>query len=173
MKNYRYGSRYQSRFRPRYQSRFEIVVSDFSSSVEEWRRAHQASEPELPALTDQQKEIARRFGVSEQDYARGVLAGKYGNQRMQKRGQTLGGCAVEILAGLGEKYKLLAVLWEGSRLRWMLRIETPDGVVGVPVPFELADDVIDSGVLEEMERLRQLVLRGVGRHDLLAKRSPR
>ncbi len=151
------------------------MVSDYTSSVEEWKRALQAPESELRIqdLTEQEKETARRFGVSEQDYARGVLPGKYGNQRMQKRGRTLGEYAVEILGGLGEKYRLLAVLWEGSKLRWMLRIETPDGVVGVPVPFELADDVIDSGVLEEMERLRRLVLSGVGRQDLLAKRSPR
>jgi hypothetical protein len=163
MKNYRYGSRYQSRFKPRYQSRFQIVVSDYSSSTEEWKRALEAPESELPPLTDQQREIARRFGVSQQEYARGVLAGRYGNQRMRKRAQALGEHAQEILGGLGARYKVLAVLWEGSKLRWMLRIETPERVVGVPVPFELADDVIDSGVLQEIERLKRLVLAGVKR----------
>ena len=173
MKNYRYASRYQPRFKPRYQSKFDVFVSDYASSVEEWKRAQVAPKSELPELTEQQKEIARKFGITEEEYARGVLAGRYGNERMQKKARALGEYAEQILGELGKGYKLVAIIWEGPKLRWMLRIETPSGVFGVPVPFEVADDAVDSAVLREIERLREIILAGVGQSAKTLKRSPR
>jgi hypothetical protein len=148
---------------------FQIVVSDFSSSAEEWKRALSADDSKLPELSEEQKKWAKRFGVTEKEYARGVLAGHYGNERMKKKGRALGEQVEEILEGLGPQYKLIAVLWQGSRLRWLLRIQTPAQVLGVPVSFEMADDVLDSGILEEIEKLRVTVLTGVGRSELIVK----
>jgi len=64
---------------------FEISVSDYTSSVEEYRRAERAPKSELPVLSDDQKEVARRFKISEEEYARGVLAGIYGRERQRNR----------------------------------------------------------------------------------------
>jgi len=122
-------------------------------------------------LTEDQKEVAQRFGVSLEDYARGILALRYGRERRESEGKALGQHVVALLGGLGDEYRLHSVIWEGDRLRWMLRIKTPKHLVGVPVSFELAQDVIDSAVLAEIERLRVLVLEGVGRADLVAGRS--
>jgi hypothetical protein len=150
---------------------FKIFVSDFSSSAEEWKRALSVGESELPELTEEQKKWAKQFGVAEKEYARGVLVGSYGQERTKGKGKALGELTEQILAGLGPDYKLLAVLWQGSRLRWLLRIQTPARIAGVPVGFEMADDVLDSGILEESEKFRAAVLAGVGRSDLVVKRN--
>jgi hypothetical protein len=150
---------------------FKIFVSDFSSSAEEWKRARTANDSELPELTEEQRKWAKQFGVTEKEYARGVLAGNYGQERTKSKGKALGELAEQILDGLGSDYKLLAVLWQGSRLRWLLRIQTPAQVFGVPVSFEMADDVLDSGILEEIEKLGIAVLAGVGRSDAIVKRN--
>ncbi len=121
-----------------------------------------APKSELPELSAEQKDFAKRFGVSEEDYRRGQAAGQYGNERMRDKGHRLGEQVEQILENLGKNYRLAAVLWEGSRLRWLLRVETPERVVGIPVPFELADDVVDSGILLEIEKLEQIVISGVG-----------
>ncbi len=151
---------------------FEVVIRSSGSNVEEWRRALQAPSTDLhvETLTEEEKKAARSFGVPLEDYARGVLALRYGRERRESEGRALGQHVVELLGGLGPEYRLHAVIWEADRLRWMLRIETPKQVVGVPVSFELAEDVIDSGVLAEIERLRVLVLEGVGRGDLVPGR---
>ena len=146
---------------------FQIVVSDFSSSAEEWKRALSEEDSKLPQLSEEQKKWAKRFGVTEKEYARGVLAGQYGNERMRKKARALGEQVEEILEGLGTEYKLVAVLWQGSRLRWLLRIQTPTQIFGVPVSFEMADDVLDSAILEEIENLRVAVLTGIGRGELI------
>jgi len=147
---------------------FKIFVSDFSSSTEEWRRALAADDSELPELTEDQKKWAKRFGVTEKEYARGVLVGNYGQERTKGKGRALGELVEEILQVL-DGYRLVAVLWQGSRLRWLLRIQGPEKTFGVPVSFEAADDVLNSGILEEFEKLKASVLAGVGRSDWLKR----
>jgi hypothetical protein len=150
---------------------FQIFVSDLSSSAEEWRRALTASDSELPELTEEQRKWANRFGVAEREYARGLLAAQLGQERTKAKGRALGKLAQEMLDGLGSGYKLIAVLWQGSRSRWLLRVETPSRICGVPVPFEMADDILASDILGEIEHLRLAILAGVGRNDLIAGRS--
>src|SRR5271157_4731195 len=113
---------------------FQILVSDLRCSFEEWQRALQADESELPELTHEQKESVRRLGVDPKRYARGLLAGLYGNQRQRKRAQTLGEEVEKILKVLGSGYTVLAVVWQGSRQRWLVRVETPERVFGIAVP---------------------------------------
>lgn len=148
---------------------FQVVVSDFSSSAEEWQRALTAEGSKLPELNAEQKKWAKRLGIKEEEYARGVLAGRYGNERLKSKAQALGGEVEKIINGLGPEYKLAAVIWQGSRGRWLLRVQTPAQVFGVPVSFEMADDVLDSGILEQIEKLRVAVLAGIGRSELIGK----
>jgi len=154
---------------------FQVVIRGSGSNVEEWRRALQASSAELhvEGLSDEERRVAKGFGIPLEDYARGLLALRLGRERRESEGRALGQHVTEILRGLGEGYLLNAVIWEVDRLRWMLRIQTPKQVVGVPVPFDLAEDVIDSGVLSEIERLRILLMEGLGRGDMVPRRSER
>jgi hypothetical protein len=151
---------------------YRVSVSDYSSSVAEWRRASAIPASALPALTEEQKRVARKLGVSEEAYQRGLLAGLYGNRRQREKARRLGERVTEVLKTLGSNYRLVEVVWEGTRLRWLVRVQTPEVILGVPVPFELADDVVDSGVLREVEKLRELILSGVGRQDSLSKSPP-
>lgn len=150
---------------------FKVFVSDLSCSAEEWSRALKAGDSELPRLTDDQKRWAKRFGVEEKQYARSLLAESYGNKRQQRRGQALGEEVAKILDTLGSGYTVSAVLWQGSRRRWLVRVQTPERIIGIPISFDLAGDVLDSGILSEIGRLKESVLAGVGREDLLPKRA--
>lgn len=154
---------------------FKVFISGYHSSPEEWKRAFGAATTELPDLSEQEKQMASKFEVSEEDYKRSKLAGEYGRKRLERRGRALGEKAREILihSGLEPNYKLNAVLWEGTKLRWLLRIQTPDKIVGVPVPIELADDLLDSEILYAFEKLKRLVLGGIGRDELLMDRTTR
>ena len=142
--------------------RFEIFISGVTSSPEEWKRALEAPKDDLPELDNDQKEVAKRFRISSEEYARGVLAGLYGETRQRERGQKLGESIEKVLGGLDKSYRLLAVIREGVKFRWMIRIETPGGIRNLSIPLELADDVIDSGLAEMLEELKQRVLAVVG-----------
>ena len=148
-------------------SHFNVFVSGVTSSVEDWQKAMNAPKGELPDLNEEQKEIARKMGMSEDEYARGVLVGQYGEQRQKDRGEKLGKKIEEILHGLGEPYRLEALIREGVRGRWVARIETPSGPKNVAIGLDLADDLIDSNTVQDEERLRILVLQSLGKQDLL------
>jgi len=109
---------------------------------------------ELPQLSDAQKEMARRFEVTEEEYARGELASIYSQQRLKAKGERLGSVVREILQNLGRAGSLVAVLYEGGKSRWILRIEMDSGVRNIALPYELVDDVVDSELFQAHQELR-------------------
>ena len=147
---------------------FEISVSDYTSSVEEYRRAERAPKSELPVLSDDQKEVARRFKISEEEYARGVLAGIYGRERQRNRGKQLGELVQEILGELGKSGKVVHVAYEMDRIRWVVSVRTSDKTVQVLVPRELADDLVDSRLKEYEHELKGRVANALGLAGVLS-----
>jgi hypothetical protein len=148
---------------------FEISVPDYTSSVEEYRRAQSAPKSELPELTEDQKVVARGFKISEEEYARGVLAGVYGRERQEARGRRLGEKVQKILDELEANDRVVRVSYQMDRLRWMLSIKTSQGVVDVAVPRDLGDDVLDSALKEQAEELRARVARSLGIEGTVTK----
>jgi len=146
---------------------FNVFVSGVTSSVEDWQKAMNAPKAELPKLNEEQQEVARKMGISEEEYARGVLVGQYGEKTQRERGQTLGQRIEEVLEGLGDPYRLEALIREGVKFRWVARISTPREPKNVAIGMELADDIIDSAVVQDLERLKVLLLEALGRRDLL------
>ena len=148
---------------------FNVFVSGSTGSVEDWQKAMNAPKSELPELNEEQREVARKMGISEEEYARGVLVGRYGENRQRERGQKLGQKIEEVLEGLGESYKLEALIREGVKFRWVARINTPREPKNVAIGRDLADDIIDSTTVQDMERLRVMILEALDRKDLLGR----
>lgn len=148
---------------------FEVYVSGSSTNVEEWKRAMAAQPSELPALNEQQKDVARRFGVTEEEYRRSLLAGLYGEKRLWERGRDLGLLVQDVLKGLGPGYQVAAVKSEMIECRWIVRIEASGKIVDLNFSRELVDDALDSHASEEVEKVRRRVLEGLGKAELLTK----
>lgn len=145
---------------------FEVVISGVHVDPEAWKKA--AGIP-LPPLSREQSEVAQKLGVAQDDYARGVVASQLGEEYQRGRGMTLGQKVQEILTSVGGGYKLSAVVRQGTEFRWLARIESKGRAVAVALPLDLVDDVIDSGSKQDTERLRNLVLFGIGRQELIFK----
>jgi hypothetical protein len=144
-------------------SHFSVFISGNTGSVEDWQKAMNAPKNELPKLSEEQREVARKMGMSAEEYARGVLVGQYGERRERERGERLGDKIATIISGLGEPYRLEAVIREGVKARWVARITTDGAPKNIAIGLELADDLIESGTVQDEERLRLLVLQSLGR----------
>jgi hypothetical protein len=153
----RFESKFKDRYGTRYKSRFEVVLSDYTSSVAEWRRAQTAPKEELPVLNEEQRGAARKFGLTEEAYARSILAGNLGAARMHKRAVELGKLVGGIAREVNRKCDVVAVVSEMFKGRWLVRIQTPGGDVVVAVPRDLVDDLLDSEVTSEVRKLRSIV----------------
>src|SRR5271157_5710193 len=111
---------------------FVVAVSGALGSVEDWKRALEA----------------------ESSGGAVVSPAVQAEERLRQRGRKLGERVQAILAGLGGEYELLAVIWEGFRSRWLIRIRAPRGISEVPIPAELGDGAAESGGIEDLDRLK-------------------
>ena len=150
---------------------FQVIVNSFIHSPGEWKRILEADAAgDVAQLAEDERQVAKRLGVEEKEVADKIKAGQYGEFKLKAKGLDLGEQVKAVLDGLGPKYRLVAVLWENSKSRWVLRIEAADKIANIPIPAELADDVVETGSEQDLERLKNLVLFGVGRQDLIFQR---
>jgi hypothetical protein len=154
-------------------SHFQVFVSGVAGGSDvDWARAENAPDSELPQLSEQQRDIARRMEIPEAEYARGVLVNKYSEERQRDRGKKLGEHIDLILRGLGDSYRLDAMVREGAKLRWIARIAVAEDVKKIAIPFAVADDVLDSGAVQDIERLKRIIFGALGRKELLNPNAP-
>jgi hypothetical protein len=137
---------------------FRVRISGGTVSLDVWRQAMEAAECDLPQLNEAQKEAARRIGMDEAEYARGVLAEEIGGRKQQEKGQRLGGFLIEILSRVGQGWKLESLVRKGVDSLWIARLENAGAFWDVEIPLELVDDVVDSGGAFGRGRLENLVV---------------
>ena len=89
---------------------------------------------------------------------------------IQNRGYDLGEQVKKVLEELGAEYKLNSVTWNSSTPSWRLEVATPSGPENVVLSWDLVDDVLDHRTRSEFQRLKNMVLFGLGRKDLIFKR---
>jgi hypothetical protein len=148
---------------------FEVVVKGFHSSAEEWKQLLDRDGSVLKALSPEEMQTASRLGVPAEEYARAVASGQAGRLRLESRGEKLGNEVAKLLSALGDKYKLEVIEWAPFDMGlggWKLRISSPEKIVNVIIPRDLADDVIDSPAVGLLEELKKVVVSEL-RPDLL------
>ncbi|HEV7219781.1 MAG TPA: hypothetical protein VGN39_12965 [Terriglobales bacterium] len=59
--------------------------------------------------------------------------------------------------------------WNSSTLSWRLEIATPSGAKNVVLSWDLVDDVLDHRTKSELQRLKNMVLFGLGQQELIFK----
>jgi hypothetical protein len=147
---------------------FEIELPDSSVNVQEWRKAQTLPISELPKLTREEKEAARKFGISEEAYARSVKAGEFGHARMlaqaREFGERIAGILDESNSGMVD-----AVKSDPFRGRWLVRLKKPEGIM-LEFPRELVDDLLDSGARIYLEQVKRLVREQLSTPDEKTKR---
>ena len=63
----------------------EIVIEGWRAGGEERKEAASVPVDQLPALTDEQKAVAKKLGISEEAYARSAYAGKRNQERLVEK----------------------------------------------------------------------------------------
>jgi hypothetical protein len=148
---------------------FNIVVLGATGSPEEWGQALRTPASDLPPLDAEQRENAKRRGVSEQDYARGVLLENLAEKKWQDRAQAIGEIIREVLKPIESEYRLVGIVAEVLRNRWTVRFEGVNVPVDVHLDDELVDDLVHFSALEDRDKLRRKLLKGLGREDLIVQ----
>ena len=144
---------------------FEIRISGYPPAEEQ----HTSSS--VGELTAEEKELAQKFGVTEEQFRRSKLALAEKADRLHARAVELGQLVESILGPLGPDYRLEGLARNIDTMSWTLRIRTPTGVFNVPISWELVDDVLDSGTRTELDRLKNMILFGINKRDLIFQKK--
>jgi hypothetical protein len=117
----------------------EIVIDGWRAGGEERREAASAPLNHLPPLTQVQKAVAKKMGISEVDYARSVYAGRLNQQRLIEK-------TTPFSAILEDRLKLRVPGAHIDRIR-LLTIEHEYRIEiyleGKKVLFRVAEDMVD------------------------------
>jgi len=135
----------------------EVVVLGSSTSVEEWERASRVPKKELPPLTDEQKEWARKVGLSEEAYARSLLAGRYGAERIKARAEVLSTILEDMLKRLAPGVKLGLLVFDLGKDRCIVQLKKGKREVRVSFSEDLAADVLDVRDLQSLRELEKIL----------------
>jgi len=114
-----------------------VGVDGWRAGAEEREFARSLSPQQLPALTPEQKEVAKKLGFTEQDYARSILAGERGQDRLLKKTEWLARLLRERFATVGASVErvILRVFLE--------RFDAEVRINGSTVPIRIPEDIVD------------------------------
>jgi len=134
-----------------------ISVEGLRTGVTDWDAVRGLPADKLPSLTPEQQQVAAQMGISQEDYARSALAGKWTSEKLlQKTGRFarwLEGSLRKAEAGAGIESVVLNT-WDG-------KFEVTVRQEGSPVFFKVDENLVDSffegGSTAAEERLVRII----------------
>ncbi len=117
----------------------DIVVEGWRAGASDWEAVRTLPPDQLPPLSAEQREVAHKLGVREEDYARSALAGQRTSQRLLEKTERLGRLLQQMMIAAGRA----AAVQRVTLLTWEHRFEVVAEVEGRAVGFRIAEDVVD------------------------------
>ncbi len=143
-----------------------ISVQGFRTSSADWDAVKHLSDDQVPPLSPEQCEVARKMGIPEGDYARSVLAGERTMERMVLKTERFARYLHERLKEMAPQANVDSVAlntWDG---RFEVSVAVGDRSIPIRIAEELVDDYLDSGSPEMGRRLDYVL--GVAIHAQVA-----
>jgi len=139
----------------------EIVIEGWRSGSEERKEAASVPAGELIPLTDEQKSVAKKMGISEEDYARSAYAGKRNQDRLINKTRRFAGILEERLREISEGARIDRIRLVTIDHEYRIEITLNGRKLFFRLPEEMVDDFIEGGSAEIgrqiMDRLETVV----------------
>lgn len=140
----------------------EISVHGWKASPSDWEAVRKLPKDQLPPLTEQQKEVARKLGVSEEDYARSALAGERTQNTLLAKTETFARLLEKKLSELGSKASVENVALQILDDRFEVLLRVNGKLLPLRIKEEIVDDLLESGSADAEEKLSKILNTTVG-----------
>jgi len=143
----------------------EISVQGWKASPSDWEAVRKMPKGELPALSDEQKEVARKLGLTEEDYARSALAGERTQNALLIKTEMFARLLEKKIHEIGLKAIVENVVLRilEDRFDVMLRVD------GTSLPLRIkegiVDDLFESGSAEAEDKLLRILKATLGTRE--------
>jgi hypothetical protein len=139
----------------------EIVVDGWRSSVADWDAVRSIPVEQLPALSEEQREVAKKLGIPEEDYARSVLAGERNREALLVKTQRLARLLEQRLGRTGVQARVNRVVLRTIEHRFDVELQIDGREVPLRIEETIVNDYFDSGSADAEERLGRILDRAL------------
>jgi hypothetical protein len=123
----------------------EIIIEGWRAGGQERKEAAGVPATQLPELTVEQKSVAKKMGISEEDYARSAYAGKRNQDRLIEKTRRFAGILGERLQTLSEGARIDRIRLVTIEHEYSIELSVNDRRIFFRVPEEMVDDFIEGG----------------------------
>jgi hypothetical protein len=140
----------------------EIRVDGYRSTGEDWLLAQRISMSELPAITDEEAQVAGKLGISPEDYRRSKYAADLSRSALEQRASVVGRIVSDWLQEHHRPGKVVAVWLKTLEGKFRVEVADRTGSQLIFVQEELIDDLLECGSLEARDDLDRLLAANFG-----------
>jgi hypothetical protein len=141
----------------------EIVIEGWRAGGEDRKRAKSIPLSQLPPLSDAQRDVAKKMGISEEDYARSAFAGKLNQDRLLEKTRRFAEVLDSKLRSRGDGARIERIRLVTIEHEYRIDISTREKKIPFRVSEEMVDDLIEGGSADIgrlIERNLETVLSG-------------
>lgn len=126
----------------------EIVVEGWRAGGEERKEAASVPTSKLPPLSDEQKLVAKKMGIPEEDYARSAYAGKRNQDRLIDKTKRFIGFLEPQLRNLSADAQIIRVRLVTIEHEYRIELSVSGRSIYFRLPEEMVDDFVEGGSSE-------------------------
>ncbi len=126
----------------------EIIIEGWRAGGEERKEAASVPASQLPPLNAEQKSVAKKMGISEEEYARSAYAGKQNQDRLIDKTKRFAEFLEEGLKGLSEGAQINRVRLVAIEHEYRIELSVEGRKIYFRLPEEMVDDFIEGGSSE-------------------------
>jgi hypothetical protein len=134
-----------------------VSVQGVRSEANDWDTVSKLSAADLPALTEEQRQVARRLGIKEEDYARSALAGQRSTEKLLAKAERFGRYLQEQVTQAIPGASAEEVTLDTWEHRFDVSLRVGRRVVPLRIAEDLVDDLFEHGSRDAELRLRRVL----------------
>ena len=139
----------------------EIAVDGWRAGSVEWEKVRNLPPEQLPQLTDDQRAVARKLGISEEDYARSVVAGEKSQEVLLAKAERLARLLEQRMHAAGISGQVNRVTLRTIQDRFDIELQVNDRILPLRIEESIIDDYFDGGSRDSEQRLSQILDRAL------------
>lgn len=135
----------------------EVRVDGNRSSGENWMRAQTAPIQELPALSDEQKDIAAKLGQNDEAYARSLFAGDLERKNLEERAKQAAQVIERLASHRVPGLRLDSVWLKTLEGRFRFDLDLNGIHTLIFVSEDVIDELLESGSRAAEEQIARII----------------
>ncbi len=135
----------------------EISVSGLRTSTSDWEAVRNLPREQLPSLTPEQRQVAQKLRIPEEDYARSVLGGQRTTESLLGKTERLARFLQDTLRVKAPEASLERVALNTWEEKFDVEIEINRTSLALRIEENLINDFMEGGSAAAEESLRQMM----------------